>query len=96
MPDVCPPEFLTPISTIVRAVEAFATDSTLTGKVAECSGEKVHYREMLEYSDAAAEFIMRADNLGIQGKLEGKSLVTKELAEKGRLLQEDMEKYGLR
>lgn len=91
LPEVCPPEYQTPVSTIVRAVEAFATDGTLTGKVAECSGEKVYYRDMLEYSDPAAEFIMRGDDQGIQGKLKGRSPVTKELLEKGRMLQEVME-----
>lgn len=85
LPEVCPPEFQTPISTVVRAIEAFVTESAITGKVAECSGEKVYYRDMLEYSDPAAEFIMRGDSLGIQGKLNGKNMITKELIEKARL-----------
>lgn len=51
LPDFCPPEFQTPISTVVKAIEGFLNDSSVTGQAAECSGENVYYRPMHEYSD---------------------------------------------
>jgi len=88
LPEVTPPEFQTPVATVVGAIEEFVKDSTITGAVAECSGLKVYYRPMMEYSDAAAEFIMRGDDAGIAGRLKGKSVVTKELIEKAKLQEE--------
>lgn len=109
LPEVCPPEFLTPVSTVVKAIEGFLNDSSVTGQAAECSGENVYYRPMAEYSDkgssdksvpkleaksyAAAEFIMSGTDEGIQGRLKGKSLVTKEIIEKAGL-QEQMLPIG--
>jgi hypothetical protein len=105
LPEVCPPEFQTPVATVVKAIEGFINDSSVTGQAAECSGENVYYRPMHEYSDkgkskrpthdfeanplAAAEFIMSGTDEGIQGRMKGRSIVTKELIEKAKL-QEDM------
>ena len=55
---ICPPEYITPPSTVVRAVQQFLDDDTLTGQVAECSGEAIHHRKQPEYGDEKAEFIM--------------------------------------
>ncbi|OAL38262.1 hypothetical protein AYO20_02321 [Fonsecaea nubica] len=55
---VCPPEYVTPKSTIVRAVMGFAEDDSLTGQAAECSVDKIHYRKQPEYGDEGAEYIM--------------------------------------
>ena len=56
--DVSPPEHVTPKSTIVRAVTGFVDDASLTGQVAECSVENIHYRKQPEWGDQDAEYIM--------------------------------------
>jgi len=88
LPEVCPPEFQTPIATVVKAIEGFLNDSNVTGQAAECSGENIYYRPMHEYSDKGAEFIMSGTDEGIQGRMKGKSVVTKELIEKAKLQEE--------
>lgn len=55
---VSPPEYVTPKSTIVRAVTSFVDDDSLTGQVAECSINNIHYRKQPEWGDDAAEYIM--------------------------------------
>lgn len=55
---VAPPEFVTPRSTIVRAVNKFLDDDTLTGQAAECSGENIHLRKQPEWGDEGSEYIM--------------------------------------
>ncbi|KAJ9606531.1 hypothetical protein H2200_008539 [Cladophialophora chaetospira] len=55
---VAPPEYVTPRSTIARAVLGFAENDTLSGQVAECSVEKIHYRKQPDWGDDAAEWIM--------------------------------------
>jgi 15-hydroxyprostaglandin dehydrogenase (NAD) len=55
---LAPPEYLTPKSTIVRAVTGFIDDDSLTGQVAECSLGNVHYREQPEFGDDGAEYVM--------------------------------------
>jgi 15-hydroxyprostaglandin dehydrogenase (NAD) len=56
MPQVCPPDFITPISTVVKAIEGFLSDSSVTGQAAECSGENIYYRPMHEYSDKGMHY----------------------------------------
>ncbi|KIW77786.1 hypothetical protein AYO21_06904 [Fonsecaea monophora] len=53
----CPEEYITPASTIVKAVMNFIDDDSLTGQAAECSGENIHYRQRPEFSDDKAAFI---------------------------------------
>lgn len=55
---VSPPEYVTPKTTIVRAVTGFLDDASLTGQVAECSIENVLYRKQPEWGDDGAEYIM--------------------------------------
>ena len=55
---ICPAEYITPTSTIVRAVQQFLDDETLTGQVAECSGEAIHHRSQPEWGDDMAEYVM--------------------------------------
>jgi 15-hydroxyprostaglandin dehydrogenase (NAD) len=55
---VAPSEYVTPRSTIVRAVMGFVKDDAVSGQVAECSVDKVHYREQPAWGDDAAEWIM--------------------------------------
>lgn len=56
--DAFPKDRLTPISTIVRAVEQFLADDSITGQAAECSGEEIHYRPAHTYSDENAEYLV--------------------------------------
>jgi 15-hydroxyprostaglandin dehydrogenase (NAD) len=55
--DAFPKDRLTPISTIVRAVEEFLADGKITGQAAECSGENIHYRPAHAWSDDNAEYL---------------------------------------
>lgn len=55
--DVFPKERLTPLSTIIKAVEGFI-DGEGSGQVAECSGLNVHYRDPPSYSDEDAVFLV--------------------------------------
>ena len=55
---VSPPEWVTPKSTIVKAVTGFVDDDSLTGQVAECSVENIHYRKQPEWGDEGSEYIM--------------------------------------
>lgn len=55
---VAPPEYVTPRSTIVRAVMGFVEDDTVTGQVAECSVEKIYHRQQPAWGDDAAEWVM--------------------------------------
>ena len=49
---------LTPVSTIVGAMENFLDDDTLTGIAAECSDTAVIYREHPGYFNADAEYLV--------------------------------------
>lgn len=55
--DATPQEFQTPISTVVGAIETILGDSSITAQAAECSGTEVHYRPVLPYCNAAAEYL---------------------------------------
>ena len=58
MIDAWPKDRLTPISTIVKAIEEFLADDEITGQVAECSGEKIHYRSGHSPSDDNADYLI--------------------------------------
>ncbi|CAG9986168.1 unnamed protein product [Clonostachys byssicola] len=53
---VMPSEHITPMSTIMRAFDNFAKDSSLVGKVAECSQGNIFYREQVEYCDESSRW----------------------------------------
>lgn len=55
---VAPSEYVTPHSTIVRAIESFLNDDSKNGLAAECSGENIHYRVQQEFGDDKAAWIM--------------------------------------
>lgn len=55
---VTPQEYVTPTSTIVRAVEGFINDDSLNGQAAECSVNSIHFRKQPEWGDKEAEYIM--------------------------------------
>lgn len=58
-----PKEYVTPLSTIVEAVERFVLDAEgkFQGQVAECSGTSIEFRPKNEYKDDAARYIYSDD-----------------------------------
>jgi len=56
--DAFPKDRLTPVSTIVKAVEQFLADDSITGQAAECSGEAIHYRPAYKPVDDNAEYLI--------------------------------------
>ena len=55
---ITPANLVTPMSTIVRAVMGFVESDEQNGQVAECSIDKIHYRQKTEWGDDDAEAIM--------------------------------------
>ena len=58
MIDAFPKDKLTPISTILKVVEGFINDDSVTGQVAECSGLNVYYIPVKPYPDKEAEYLI--------------------------------------
>ena len=56
--DATEDKYVTPVSTIVRAVMGFVADASLNGQAAECSRDKIYYRKQPDFSDEEAEYIM--------------------------------------
>jgi 15-hydroxyprostaglandin dehydrogenase (NAD) len=58
-----PAEFVTPLTTIVRAVEQFVLDveGKYQGQVAECSGQSIEMRPVNAYKDDATRYIYSDD-----------------------------------
>ena len=69
---VSPPEYVTPHSTIVKAVDAFLDDDSKNGLAAECSGENIYYRPQHEFADDKAAYVM-GENLEKLFKKAGKT-----------------------
>lgn len=46
---------ITPMSTLIRAVEQFVTDPSRSGQVAELNEEEITLRPHVEYANAGAE-----------------------------------------
>lgn len=55
--DAVPPEVLTPVSTVVRALKRIVTGEFRNGEIIECSGTDIEARQPLEYLNEAAEYI---------------------------------------
>lgn len=84
MPDaitqVTPPEYVTPLTTIVSAVEGFVLDeeNKLSGQVAECSAQSVVMKPLNEYLDDASKHIFS----GLAGERADKELLVKQIMDK--------------
>ena len=52
------PEMVTPTSTIVKAINNFLVDRSLTGQAAECSGADIIYRPSFEPENEAAMLML--------------------------------------
>jgi hypothetical protein len=53
-----PHETITWPSTMVKAINAFLADDSITGQAAECSGEDVIYRQPYEPENEAARYML--------------------------------------
>lgn len=58
---VYPPEMITPVETVVRAIEGFIADPTVTGQVAECSALDVIYRPAMPFGNRASEYVIKGE-----------------------------------
>ena len=56
--DSMPPEMVTWHSTMVKAINGFLADDSVTGQAAECSGADVIYRPAYEPENEAARFML--------------------------------------
>ena len=59
-----PQEMQTPTSTIVKAIDGFLADSSITGQAAECSGSEVHYRPAYTHVNDAAKYLLEGSYVG--------------------------------
>jgi hypothetical protein len=80
--DVVPKYVITPYTTIVRGIQAFISDPTITGQVAECSGSDVIYRPVLPYGNEASEYMVEAKYQNLVTLEE----MMRDSAEKGEML----------
>ncbi|KAF2800800.1 NAD(P)-binding protein, partial [Melanomma pulvis-pyrius CBS 109.77] len=73
--NLCPPEILkvwpkehiTPLSTAIKAIDAFLGDDTMTGQAVELSQENIYFREMVEWANESQKWI-GLESLGIWEK----------------------------
>jgi 15-hydroxyprostaglandin dehydrogenase (NAD) len=80
--DVVPKYVITPYTTIVRAIQAFISDPTITGQVAECSSSDIIYRPVLTYGNEASEYMVEAKYQNLVTLEE----MMRDSAEKGEML----------
>jgi len=78
--DNMPPEMVTWHSTMVKAINTFLGDDSITGEAAECSGADVIYRPAYEPLNDAAKFMLSGQAFG---KVDHSDLV-KHTAEKAQ------------
>jgi 15-hydroxyprostaglandin dehydrogenase (NAD) len=62
--DSMPREMVTWASTMVKAINEFLADDTITGQAAECSGEDVIYREPYKPENEAARYMLSGKWIG--------------------------------
>lgn len=90
MPDAItqatPKEHVTPLTTVVQAVEGFINDDSLQGQAAECSAQSITYRPQLEYADEATKFIYS----GVAVVNADKAALARQMAEKKEILAESL------
>jgi len=63
--NLCPPEILkvwpkehiTPLSTAIKAIDAFLDDDTMTGQTVELSQENIYFREMVDWVNESQKWI---------------------------------------
>ena len=63
--NLCPPEILkvwpkehiTPLSTAIKAIDAFLGDDTLTGQAVELSLDKIYFRQQVDWANESQKWI---------------------------------------
>jgi 15-hydroxyprostaglandin dehydrogenase (NAD) len=55
--DTFPEEHVTPMSTIMKAYDAFLDDDNMTGQTVECTLDELHFRQKPEYSNASQRWM---------------------------------------
>ncbi|EXJ62992.1 hypothetical protein A1O7_03436 [Cladophialophora yegresii CBS 114405] len=63
-------DMITPTSTIVKAINNFLADDSLTGQVAECSGQDVIYRPPYEPENEAARYMLALQDGKVGAKID--------------------------
>lgn len=53
-----PKQYVTPSATIVRAIDQFIADESLTGQVVEASGEELIFHRLLEPTNEGSKWVM--------------------------------------
>jgi 15-hydroxyprostaglandin dehydrogenase (NAD) len=57
MIDMMPQEYVTPISTVLRAYDMFLRDSEMTGQAVELSGDQIHFHSIPKYPDEISRWL---------------------------------------
>ncbi|KAF2277563.1 NAD(P)-binding protein [Westerdykella ornata] len=57
MLEVWPKEHITPLSTAVKAIDAFLNDDSMTGQVVELSQENIYFRQMVDWANESQKWI---------------------------------------
>ena len=52
-----PPEYVTPMSTVLRAYDMFLRESKMTGQTVEVSGEELHFHSIPKYPDEISRWL---------------------------------------
>lgn len=55
--EVWPEEHITPLSTAIKAIDAFLGDDTLTGQVVELSQENIYFRDHVDWVNESQKWI---------------------------------------
>jgi NAD(P)-dependent dehydrogenase (short-subunit alcohol dehydrogenase family) len=63
-------DMITSTSTIVKAIATFLADNSLTGQVAECSGQDVIYRPSYEPENEAARYMLALQDGKVTAKFD--------------------------
>ena len=63
-------DMITPTSTIVKAINGFLSDSSITGQVAECSGPDIIYRPSYEPENEAAKYMLSLQDGKVNAKID--------------------------
>lgn len=56
--DAMPKEHLTPMSTILKAYDAFLDDDKMSGETVECSGDQLYFRKKPEYANDSQRWLI--------------------------------------
>jgi predicted phosphatase len=55
--EIWPKEHITPLSTAIKAIDAFLENDDMTGQVVELSQDKIYFRDMLDWVNESQKWI---------------------------------------